>query len=89
MDYLLLDAGTLSSRDELHDFFARELSLPAGYGRNLDALHDCLTDLSEDTCICVLGAEDPQPEFAHYCRGLLRVLRDSAEENPHIYLNIL
>ena len=89
MKYLLLDVGSLSSRDALHDFFARELSLPSWYGRNLDALHDCLTSITEDTVLSVIRMEDALPEMEQYCRLLLRMLTDSAEENPHIHLNIL
>lgn len=89
MKYILLDVGAVSSRDELHDFFARELSLPLWYGRNLDALHDCLTSITEETVLSVIRSEETPPDFAWYCRRLLRMLADSAEENPHIHLNIL
>ena len=38
-----IDCRELTSRAAAHDCFARVFSLPASYGRNLDALYDvCL-----------------------------------------------
>lgn len=38
--------GGIRSREELHRVFAQALALPETYGRNLDALHDVLTDMT-------------------------------------------
>ena len=50
----LIDGAAIETRDQLHDTLARQLSFPAYYGRNLDALFDCLTDLTEDTEAAVI-----------------------------------
>ncbi len=39
------DCQQWSSTEEMHTDFQRTLSFPAYYGRNLDALNDCLSDL--------------------------------------------
>lgn len=39
------DASAWSSVEQMHDDLARELAFPDYYGRNLDALNDCLRDL--------------------------------------------
>ena len=62
----------------IHTQLAEALRFPAWYGSNLDALHDCLTELSQDVTFTVLW-----PEFLP---GLKRVLIDSAEDNPHLTL---
>jgi RNAse (barnase) inhibitor barstar len=41
-----LDGTRVRSKDEFYDAVAAALSFPAWFGRNLDALHDCLRDLS-------------------------------------------
>lgn len=43
MKRVAIDGRTIAGEDGLHDLLARELGLPAHYGRNLDALWDCLT----------------------------------------------
>ncbi len=42
MNYLI-DLSAASDKKEIHDILTRALDLPPYYGRNLDALWDCLT----------------------------------------------
>lgn len=79
MTELILDGLAVRSREELHDALAQGLHLPAYYGRNLDALFDCLTERREETCLRLRNAER-----LPYGEKLLRVLRDAAEENPSL-----
>ncbi|MBQ6431406.1 MAG: barstar family protein [Oscillospiraceae bacterium] len=83
---LKLDAVNAATRSALHDVFAQTLSLPEWYGRNLDALHDCLTEQCEDVRITVAAEELIGTLGERYVRQLLRLLRDCAEENPHVTL---
>ena len=39
-----IDLKNITSKEALHELLAKELSLPEHYGRNLDALHDVLTE---------------------------------------------
>ena len=43
---IALDAGQWSSPTDLHADIAREFSFPAYYGKNMDALNDCLRDIA-------------------------------------------
>ena len=83
MRIAVLDGDAISTREELHDALARELALPAWYGRNLDALYDCLTDLSVPTTIHV----ENWPE-EDYMQRALAVLRDAAEENELLQVRL-
>ena len=63
MAEIVLDGLELRSLEEVHDRFAQALALPEWYGRNLDALFDCLTDLGEPVTVRLLrraAAENPQ-----------------------------
>ena len=71
----------LRGGEDFHAILARELSFPPYYGHNLDALHDCLTDLSADTAIILAEADKADPR-------LTDVLRDAEEENPHLRVYI-
>ena len=43
----VLDVSACETAEDLHRALAEGLHFPAWYGGNLDALHDCLTDLHE------------------------------------------
>lgn len=85
MKNITINCANIASMAVLHDILARELSFPAWYGRNLDALHDCLTAICENTQITFLHFTAlPFPSA-----GLLRVLRDSENGNPHLEISLV
>ena len=49
MRAVYLDCRAILSREALHGALARTLDLPEWYGRNLDALADCLGDIAAET----------------------------------------
>ena len=77
--------GPVTSKAEALDAIGAALRCPAWYGRNLDALYDCLSDLSwlpagEHVLIWAghrqLGAADPDGY-----RAILGVLEDASTAN--------
>ena len=66
----------------------KELRFPDWYGGNLDALFDCLTDLREDTVICLENPDGLERRLGAFGGRALRVLREAAEENPHLHLTM-
>ena len=46
MEEKIIDCSTIHTREDLHRIFRETLSFPDWYGNNLDALHDCLTEIS-------------------------------------------
>lgn len=70
---------------EVHLFLEKELSFPYYYGRNLDALHDVLTERTaadEELCFIVLFSKNMDEELTRKLERMLVVLRDCADENP-------
>lgn len=43
----ILDAQKMLTREDAHEYLQEILGLPEYYGRNLDALYDCLSDMEE------------------------------------------
>jgi len=84
--YAYIDGQVIGSRTALHDALTLELSLPDWYGRNLDALYDCLTDLREETYLVVLHRAALAENLGKSARALERLLADAADENPHLHL---
>ncbi len=80
-----LDGALLTERTPALARLEAALALPDWWGRNLDALHDCLT---AGTFHILL--ENPAPlEESPFGKRLLRVLGDAAQENPCLTLEIL
>ena len=88
MTELVINGSLIADKDALHDLMARELALPEWYGRNLDALFDCLTDLTEDLTISLIDATALEANLGRYGVGFQKMLKDAAAENPHIHVTI-
>ena len=86
MAEIVLDGLELQSLEEVHDRFALALDLPEYYGRNLDALFDCLTDQGEDVTVRLLHREALEDRLGRRGRALARLLRRAAAENPQVVL---
>ena len=46
MEEKIIDCARIHSREDLHAVFREALTFPEWYGNNLDALYDCLTEIS-------------------------------------------
>lgn len=88
MKYAMIDGRAVTSMEEIHQTLAQQLSFPEWYGGNLDALHDCLSDLHEETSISLLHAETLLETLGPAYTRLCRVLSDAAEENPYLKLHL-
>ena len=77
---LTLRAGT--DRCVLHNYLAKEFGFPSYYGKNLDALYDCLTEIGEPVCAVFLGKNDVPCD--PYLTKVITVLQDAEEENPNL-----
>lgn len=82
--YVLIDGESIHDKEELHDAFSRQLSLPEWYGRNLDALRDCLGDIAEDCEIVLRNRERLLSHLGVFEGAFQGMLRDMAKENPHL-----
>lgn len=47
MMQIVLDGSVITGREQLHDAVSQQLALPEWYGRNLDALYDCLGEVRD------------------------------------------
>lgn len=84
MNICILDGREIKDRGMLHDTLAVSLRFPDWYGRNLDALYDCLTDLQEDTEIQILHESIMEEHLGEYAISLVKVIHMAAEDNSKI-----
>ena len=85
---IMLDGKAMTDRPAAHSHLAERLDLPTYYGRNLDALHDMLTEIGEDTELIL---EDPAAvveQMGKYGEALLSTMQEAAENNPHLIITL-
>ena len=78
---IVLDAKRFKGRSRAHAYLKEVLRLPDHYGKNLDALYDCLGDIGEETVIVVPEAIQKKEYLGEYGKTMLRVFKDAAEQN--------
>ena len=80
-----IDCSHMTSREVLHDYLKQTLRLPDYYGKNLDALFDCLTELGHPTRLEFSHLEHLVP-LGDYGESLMSTFRDAALENANLEL---
>lgn len=83
-----LSGNKMTSREALHTYLAKKLTFPSYYGKNLDALHDCLCERSTPLHITVTYTDRLKEHLGDYGETLLQVIQDAAEENERISLSV-
>ena len=83
---IILNCENLAQRRQAHQYLAQMLDFPDYYGKNLDALFDCLTELGDCTIVLDGGADLPQG--GGYGSKVLKVFEEAALANPLLRLEI-
>ena len=78
--HFTVDLRKARTRGRIHTRIKKALGFPEYYGRNLDALYDCLTDVPSPCEIEVIGLELLPEELSEYASKIRLVFEDAAEE---------
>ena len=82
MKQITLDGNILADIAQVHDYIKEMLDFPEYYGKNLDALFDCLTDL-DNVEITITAPEEDGAIF----QKVLRVFKAADRENERLKIN--
>ncbi len=89
MLHIIFSGGFIADKAQLHAHLKKALNLPQWYGENLDALADCLGDISSQTAITVLGIEKLENTLgSKYTQSFKTVLKTAEKSNPNIHIYI-
>ncbi len=78
MDTIIIDCGPVTGPESLHGALAHALEFPDYYGKNLDALYDCLTDVEIPTRLILMDFDTLAP----WAAGFQEVFTEAMENNP-------
>ena len=79
MRRIIIDAGDMRDRDSLHLVMKEALNLPEHYGRNLDALWDCMMEIRPAE-LYLRNAKLLEALPEGYGRKLIGLLEQAGEE---------
>lgn len=88
MKSIVIDGRSIGEMKDIHEAFRRELDFPSYYGSNLDALYDCLSDLSEEIEIYIENDALLEEKIGERAGRLIRLLSELAAEKPNLRLQI-
>ena len=84
MNIVVLDGRKMTDRESTHLYLQKKLNLPDYYGKNLDALYDCLTETGKPVQIIVSYVEEMQDNLRRYADAVLNTLEAAGEKNPNV-----
>ena len=86
MEEKIIDCNQIRTKEDLHRIFRETLTFPEWYGDNLDALHDCLTEITGK--VRLLDWETAEARLGTYGQKAKKVIAAAAlhNENLDLYL---
>ena len=84
MRQITLDGNMLADAANVHDYLIDKLDFPKYYGKNFDALYDCLTDLINTEIMIITPSED-----GAVFQKVLRVFKAADRNNKTLKITLL
>lgn len=86
MKEILIDCTAIKDRASFHEILAQSMDFPEWYGRNLDALHDCMTDISAETVLRLFHWGAAEATLGSYGKAAAKVMEQADWENPVFFV---
>lgn len=83
-----LDCSKMNIRENAHEYLADKFDFADYYGKNLDALYDSLTDICEHTMIKINVCNMVRDKCDEYLEKIIETIKDAAEENEYLELEV-
>ena len=86
MNRIMVDGSGIRNMYQFHKALQEAFGFPDWYGCNLDALFDCLTDISEETWLYILHAPALYEELGDGFERFVHVFLDAEADRPNLNL---
>ena len=86
MQKVILDGRNMTDKAATQEYLKEQFRFPEYYGRNLDALYDCLTEIEVETEIQIEHKKQIAEYLGDYVEALVDTIRDAVQENPNLQL---
>lgn len=88
MKKIVIDGRFIKHETDVHKYFVKKFRLPDYYGKNLDALWECLNEIDEKTTIVLKNSDKFKKSYSKF-DALLSMLNELKEENKLIRFEIV
>lgn len=88
MKEIIIDGSAIFTSPDLHEALAAALSFPDYYGKNLDALYDCLTEIGEDIHLELRNWHHIESHLKDYSGKAVYVFHCAMDDNPHLTVTL-
>ena len=89
MKEIIFDSSHIQSIDQLHAELARSLDFPEHYGRNLDALYDCLNgEIALPLKFIWQNYRLTQLKLGKDAAKVLQVMEDFSDDEPDFIIEV-
>ena len=89
MNEIKIDCSTIETKADFHAALASALSLPDYYGKNLDALYDCLTELEAETQLILTNWHALEYRLGDFSGKLVYVFHCATQDNPDLQVSLI
>lgn len=88
MENIRIDCSAIDTADGFHEALAQALDFPDYYGKNLDALYDCLTEDFTDRELILDNWHSLEYKLKDYSGKALYVFHQACLENRHLTVTL-
>jgi len=77
MKVIIIDCAHFVTKDAAHEYIAKALDFPTYYGKNLDALADCLSEVPKSVSVVIINAAIARAHIGGYVDGIIEAFSDT------------
>ena len=89
MKQITLNGKKMTDKESAHKYIASKLGFPEYYGKNLDALADCISEFCLDKYIRFNHFDEAEKNLGEYASSILEVFKDTAESSSRIKFKVI